>query len=88
MLLRRMSYYCTTGPDGVVEGHSFRCFHCQHIVDIPPKADVAQLGGRCSICDKMICPGCVTTGVCDPFEEKLKREEASYHALRSYGLAS
>lgn len=67
------------------EADTFTCFHCQKVVVVKPKCDPCDLGGMCRLCDKMICPGCVEIGHCDPFEEKLKRDEAQYHARRSYG---
>lgn len=68
------------------EADTFTCFHCQKVVVVKPKCDPCDLGGMCRICDKMICPGCVEIGHCDPFEKKLEREEARYRALRSYGV--
>jgi hypothetical protein len=43
-------------------------------------------GGLCTVCTGAICPRCVAKGACDPFEEKLKRMEASYQARRWMGL--
>jgi hypothetical protein len=67
------------------ESDTFTCAHCCRIVIVKPKCDPADLGGLCRLCDKMICPSCVDLGRCDPIEKKLEREEARYHALRSYG---
>ena len=75
-----------TGPDGLKESDTFTCAHCNRIVHVPVKADPDKLGGWCRQCMKAICPKCVATGACDPFEKKLEREEARYHALRSYGM--
>jgi hypothetical protein len=89
MLMRQAGYYSCSGPDGVEESNAFTCAHCQKIIIVPPKADVSKLGGYCTICGmKMICPACVATGTCDPFEEKLKRMEAAGIARRSYEQAS
>ena len=55
------------------------------VVHVPPRADPADIGGLCSLCMGLICPKCVGKG-CDPLEKKLERQEAHYHALRSYGL--
>lgn len=69
----------------VVENETFTCRHCQRIVVIPHKADPSQMGGHCSCCDALTCPDCAQKP-CDHFEKKIERHEASYHALRSYGL--
>jgi hypothetical protein len=58
------------------EADTFTCAHCNRIVHVRPRAPLEELGGRCTICDDLICPQCVGTGLCDPFEEKLKRLEA------------
>ena len=68
------------------ECDTITCAHCCKVVLIKPKCDPYELGGMCRLCSKMICPSCVDTGVCDPIEKKLEREEAKYHALRSYGV--
>lgn len=73
------------GQRNVVEIDTFTCNHCNRIVKVPPKCEPAEVGGLCYICAQPICPTCVGKG-CDPFEEKLKRSEASYHARRSYGM--
>lgn len=65
---------------------TYSCAHCNTIQHVPPRADPEKLGGWCMVCDKAICPECVKTGKCDPFEEKLKRCETRSDSLRSYGL--
>jgi len=73
-------------PEGAVEEYdTMTCGHCNRIVKIKHKCDPSDLGGLCKLCMKMICPDCVNTGECEPFEEKLKRMEARADALRSYG---
>jgi hypothetical protein len=67
------------------EGETFTCFHCQRLTMVPHKARPEDVGGLCYVCYRHICPNCVGKP-CDPFEEKLKRMEASYHARRSYGF--
>jgi hypothetical protein len=42
-----------------------------------------DMGGRCGMCDRLICWRCVKTGKCDPFEEQLKRYEHK-HELRKW----
>ena len=63
------------------EADTFTCYHCQKIIFVKPLCDPAEMGGRCTICDKLICKHCVGNG-CDPFERKLERLEArrSYEA--------
>ncbi len=67
------------------EEDSFSCSHCCRVVFVKPKEDPATLGGFCGGCSKLICSKCVGHG-CDEIERKLAREEASYHARRSYGI--
>lgn len=69
---------------GVFEADTFCCFHCGRMVHVRPRMDPADLGGMCKICYHLVCPTCVGNG-CDPFEEKLRRAEASEIARRSYG---
>ena len=74
-----------TDPYGpTVEHDTFTCGHCNKIKIVKPKERPEDIGGLCKVCMKLICGDCVSTGTCDPLEEKLKREEASYHARRSY----
>lgn len=80
-------YAIITDPGcGVTEQDSFTCHHCNRIVFVKPKCSPSDLGGLCKTCMKFICPHCVNKGNCDPWEEQMKRAEASYHARRSYGL--
>lgn len=58
------------------EADTFTCAHCNTIVHVKPRAPLEDLGGRCTICDSLICSKCVGKQTCDPFEEKLKRWEA------------
>lgn len=68
--------YSTDHLGGVTETDTFTCAHCNKVVFVPAKANPDDLGGFCRLCMKMICPQCVTSGKCDPFEEKLKRMES------------
>lgn len=80
------------GPWGAdKECDTFTCAHCCKVVFVQPKCDPADLGGLCPICSShnkpsYICPACVTKGVCDPHEEKLRRAEARGRFLRDAGL--
>ena len=67
------------------EVDSFTCFHCQHVVMVPVKANPEDIGGFCKICTKLICKYCLRKG-CTPWEKKMEKMEARYDALRSYGL--
>lgn len=75
-----------TSDTGVQERDTFTCAHCGGIVVVPPKAE-ALVMGYCRRCDKPVCQRCEELGVCTPFEERLRRVEASYHARRSYAGA-
>ena len=78
-------YTFLTDENGVTEGETFTCRHCQYITMVGAKQRPEDLGGFCTICASLICSRCVGKP-CDPFEEKRKRMEASQDALRSYGL--
>lgn len=79
-------YLVGTSLDGLVsEADTFTCSHCQKIVIVKPMCDPADMGGRCGMCDSLICQNCVGHE-CIPWEEKMKQLEASYEARRSYGL--
>ena len=86
--MRGLTGYATLiDPDGPKrEADTFICAHCQKIVHVRTREALENLGGRCSVCDGLICPSCVARHACDPFEEKLKRMEARHQARRSYGL--
>lgn len=76
--MKGLSGYATlSGPLGFKkEADTFTCGHCQKVIHITYKHPIDDLGGRCSICDTLICPDCIKKSTCDPFEEKLKRMEA------------
>lgn len=81
-------YFLTTSPEGRShESDGFKCQHCQKVVMVKPMCDPADMGGRCYVCDNLICPACVGKG-CDVVEEKLKRAEAQSDARRSYEQCS
>ena len=66
------------------ETDSFTCFHCCAVEHVLPKADVNAVG-FCRNCMQPICQRC--SGLpCEPFQKKLEKAEASYHARRSYGI--
>jgi len=70
------------GPWGeITEWPTVTCGHRPTVRRVQPFCDPADLGGLCKICMRVICEQCVGLG-CDPFEKKLEREEASYHARR------
>ena len=79
--------FITDGDTGKVsENETFSCRHCNRVVQVPPRADPADVGGLCRVCNGLVCPECVAAGKCDPLEAKLERWANSYDALRSYGL--
>lgn len=86
--MRRPQGYATiTDPDlALVELDTFTCAHCNKITHVKPHERAEDLGGLCKLCMGLICSSCVATGICDPFENKLRREEEHYHTLKSYGL--
>ncbi len=67
-------YLITTGPDGTAEEDTFTCGHCNRVVFVKPMCDAADMGGRCTCCDKLICKYCVGK-TCVPIEEHLNRVE-------------
>lgn len=77
-----------TGPDRTDEADSFTCKHCGCVKIVKAKQRPEDIGGLCKMCMGMICADCVKLMRCDPLEKKLERAEASYHARRSYGIAS
>jgi len=70
-------YLLSVDPDAgsPFEADTFTCRHCQKIVLVKPMCDPADMGGRCTVCDGLICKNCVGKG-CDPMEKKLQRLEA------------
>lgn len=65
------------GQKATVENDTFTCAHCGCLVTVKPLCDPADMGGRCTICSGLVCKRCHGIGRCDPFEEKLKRQEAA-----------
>lgn len=84
--MRRPGGYAieTNGDGSLVESDTFTCGHCNKIQRVKPMSRPEDIGGLCKQCMTLICTECLG-GQCDPFEEKLRRHEARYHALRSYG---
>jgi hypothetical protein len=76
-MIKGLTGYATmSGPFGFKkEADTFTCGHCQRVVHVTYKVPIDQLGGRCGVCDTLICPVCVQTGRCEPFEKKLQRME-------------
>ena len=64
------------------EADFFTCRHCQRVIIVKPFCDPADMGGRCTCCNGLICPNCVGKD-CDHIEKKLARLEAR----RSYEQA-
>lgn len=78
-------YLIGTSPDSVDEHDTFTCAHCNKIVIVKHKSRPEDMGGLCKICMGLTCPQC-TGHSCRPFEEQLKKWEASDAARRSYGI--
>jgi hypothetical protein len=80
-----------TYDDGrTVEGESFSCRHCNRVVFVRPRERPEDVGGLCKSCMGLTCAKCTDKmaagALCVPLEERLKREEARYEALRSYRI--
>ncbi len=77
-------------PEGriVDENETFTCGHCQHVTEVTAGQSLADLGVFCLACCRPCCRQCAFRmahgGMCDPFEKKLLRIEASAVARRSY----
>ena len=64
------------GPEGMVEGHTSTCSHCQHITSFPSLREMMSHVDICRSCMKLICLHCVG-GICMPYEkfcEKIERQ--------------
>ena len=80
--------FICTGASGK-ESHvdAYRCGHCGLPKAVRVKHRDTDIGGWCRVCDSNVCPACMISGRCDPFERAIERIEAKGTALRSYGLA-
>lgn len=77
-------YAIITGPDHPdIEWDTFTCKHCQHVVRVTPFCDAADAGGRCLVCDSLICKGCLGKP-CLPFEKKIEAMEARERFRRMF----
>ena len=65
---------------------TYTCGHCNRVMHVKPRCDPADLGGLCKKCMELVCPRCYGKGTCTPWEQEMLRREASYEALRSYGM--
>lgn len=86
MWLKEQGYASLTDGFEIKECSTSTCAHCNRITHIKPGCRPEDIGGLCKICMGLICPHCVSEGICDPFMEKLDRMEKRIDALRSYGL--
>jgi len=76
MMRRPQGHACITEPDkATIELDTFSCGHCNRIRHVQPKQRGEDVGGLCKTCMRLICPACVTRGLCDPLEEKIERIE-------------
>jgi hypothetical protein len=82
-------WLCVADPEtGNREADTVTCGHCNGVYVVGVKEKAEDIGGLCKLCMRLTCARCTARGVCDPFERKLERAEASYHARRSYAEAS
>ncbi len=80
-------FICTDAEGKETHIDSYQCGHCGMHNVVRTKTRDTDIGGWCRVCAKNVCPRCLTTGRCDPFEKAIERVEARGRALRSYGLA-
>lgn len=77
-------YYVIVEPDkAATEGDTFTCFHCQRVVNVPPKADPSTMGGFCRVCMRLICGPCADKGSCTPWEKQMEAMEKRDRFRRS-----
>lgn len=81
------TFICTSADGKQTHFDSYRCGHCGLPAVVRPKHRDTDIGGWCRICASNVCPRCVVSGRCDPFEKAIERVEAKGRMLRSYGLA-
>lgn len=77
--------YLTIMSDGpLVEKDTFTCKHCNTVVIVEP-APKPMPGGRCTLCDALVCDACADKP-CRPFEKWLEKMESRDRLLRSIGV--
>ena len=87
MWLRPQGHVTITDPNApTIELDTMTCGHCQKVTEIGPGQRPEDIGGLCKVCMSLICGPCVDKGICDPFEKKLERIEASDIFRRQAGL--
>lgn len=85
-MLKPHGWQFITTPDGfTAESETFTCKHCNRVTAVAARQRPEDIGGLCKICMGLVCEKCVGQG-CVPLEARLEKEEASYHARRSYGF--
>ncbi len=89
MFLKTGGYSIISEPGKAdIEMDSFTCKHCNRVTFIHARTSPEDLGGRCTVCDGLICSQCVDKD-CDVLEEKLRRmEDPFYKSRRVYRMAS
>jgi hypothetical protein len=81
-------YLVGVGPEGIVdEADTFTCAHCQRIVRVAPRCDPADMGGRCGVCDSLVCSACVGLG-CRPWEKQMETMERRDRFRREFDRAA
>lgn len=79
-MARRMGYATVSMPGATHEADTLCCAHCQAVIFLHAMPGLARgraprAPGYCPHCSATICNGCAVAGGCDPFEEKVRREE-------------
>ncbi|WP_445490181.1 hypothetical protein [Rhodopseudomonas sp. RCAM05734] len=80
-------FICTDAEGRETHTDSYQCGHCGMHNVVRTKTRDTDIGGWCRVCTSNVCPRCLVSGRCDPFEKAIERVEARAMALRSYGLA-
>lgn len=80
------TFICTDASGKEAHFDAYRCGHCGLPKVVRTKTRDTDIGGYCRVCASNVCPACMVSGRCDPFEAAIERVEASGRALRSYGL--
>lgn len=85
---RRLGHYVSNG----VEYETFTCGHDQEVTVVPHGGRLEDVGTFCHICQRPICKACgakmMKTLKCDPFEEKLHREETRLRLVEAVARAA
>jgi hypothetical protein len=81
-------FICTDASGRETHVDVYRCGHCGLPKAVRTKSRDDDIGGFCRVCTTNVCPACMVSGRCDPFEQRIERQEARGRAMRSYGLGA